>query len=361
MIKNQAIKSKFEQVYDSLLENMDKKFKVGDRLPTETELAELLSVNRMTVAKVMSVLKQEGYVKRGQGTGTFLIAKPQQTVADGIITFLPYSIDMLHDPFFTPLANAVACEALRLGLVNSWVGGMDDRKNDFTRLQSLCSDGKYQGVIITDPRVSVRESWREYFRGQAEPRSVWVGVSPKIEKSVNCVDTDQETGVFGGLEFLFAQGCRRIGFLSRAPDTYNRIERLRSYKDFHAYKKLVLDERQIVLIDHVQSMKEAGYAGFKRLAASELQMDAMLVADRGLLDGLQILCQEGHEAAKFNLPMVVFDYQFSGGFDRQVLAAITQPIEDLGRTAVNMLTQLFGEKAKPPLQTVLKSKLMLRD
>jgi DNA-binding LacI/PurR family transcriptional regulator len=358
--KGKIIQSKFDQVYDNLLARIKDEFNVGERLPTEMELAAAMNVNRMTVAKVMSVLKQEGYIKRKQGVGTILTSKPSQFVVDGIITFLPTDISRLRDPYFTPLANAVADEALKQGLINSWVGEYADMKSDLQRVGSLYEGGKYQGVIVIDPQIVMRETWREYFNGSREPRSVWINASPKGKKNFNCVDVDQESGVLQGLEFLFTQGYRRIGFLSRSPDTYNRRDRLDAFKSFHARNGLTPDEKQIILIDQAQSAKEAGYIRFKRLFKSEAQLDALFVADQGLLDGLQKMEQEHDLTAECHLPMVVFDYKFGGAFDRLVLASIIQPIEELGRAAVKMLMQLYAGKAGPPRQTMLMPKLVLR-
>jgi DNA-binding LacI/PurR family transcriptional regulator len=360
-MKNQTLilKSKFEQVYDILLKRIENEFTIGGRLPTETELASAFSVNRMTVAKVMSVLKQEGYVRRKQGLGTILIAKPQHTKADGIISFLPYCFDMVRDPFFTPLTNAVADEALRQGLIISWVGGAADRKNDLLRIKSLFGGKKYQGVIIIDPRLDVRKTWHEYFHGLSEPPAVWVSVSPKREKNINCVVVDQEIGVRLGLDFLFGQGCRRIGFLSRALDTYDRQERHEAFKRIHAGRNLTLNDEQIIL-NEAKSAKEAGYLGFKRLFESAVQLDAVFVGDQGLLAGLETLCPDRKLPSTRQISMVVFDYEFGGVFDHLVSASIIQPVEELGRAAVRMLTRLVGGKVKPPLQTILKPRMVVR-
>ena len=44
----------------------------GDRLPSDTELAERFSVSRMTARHAVQVLEQEGLLQREQGRGTFV-------------------------------------------------------------------------------------------------------------------------------------------------------------------------------------------------------------------------------------------------------------------------------------------------
>ena len=43
-----------------------------DRLPAETELAEILGISRLTLREAMNALKQEGVISSIQGKGTFV-------------------------------------------------------------------------------------------------------------------------------------------------------------------------------------------------------------------------------------------------------------------------------------------------
>ncbi|HVC25318.1 MAG TPA: GntR family transcriptional regulator [Acidimicrobiales bacterium] len=48
---------------------------VGDRLPTETEIAQMAGVSLITVRRAMTELAQAGFVRREQGRGTFVQAR----------------------------------------------------------------------------------------------------------------------------------------------------------------------------------------------------------------------------------------------------------------------------------------------
>ena len=48
------------------------KLKVGDRLPSENELANLLGISRLTLREAINALKNEGIINSVQGRGTFL-------------------------------------------------------------------------------------------------------------------------------------------------------------------------------------------------------------------------------------------------------------------------------------------------
>ncbi|EDX87312.1 phosphonates metabolism transcriptional regulator PhnF [Synechococcus sp. PCC 7335] len=49
-------------------------YKVGDRLPPESQLSQQFSVNRNTIRQAISLLKQEGLLRSQRGSGTFVAA-----------------------------------------------------------------------------------------------------------------------------------------------------------------------------------------------------------------------------------------------------------------------------------------------
>lgn len=65
------------QIAAELRQNIqDAVFKIGDRLPTETELSERFGVNRHTLRQAVQILRQEGIVGVERGRGTFVVAAP---------------------------------------------------------------------------------------------------------------------------------------------------------------------------------------------------------------------------------------------------------------------------------------------
>ena len=63
----------YYQLKESILTAIkNKEFEVGDRLPSERELAEYHNISRMTVKKAVDILVDNGYLIRKQGSGTFI-------------------------------------------------------------------------------------------------------------------------------------------------------------------------------------------------------------------------------------------------------------------------------------------------
>lgn len=58
-------------------------YAVGDKLPTESQVQEMLGVSRATVREALALLEQEGIVRKVQGKGTYL-AKIPIKIEDGL-------------------------------------------------------------------------------------------------------------------------------------------------------------------------------------------------------------------------------------------------------------------------------------
>lgn len=70
---------KYFQIYEYLHEIIVQRgFEIGDKLPTEMELAEKFNVSRMTSKKALDKLVIEGMVVRKKGKGTFLTQRQPQ-------------------------------------------------------------------------------------------------------------------------------------------------------------------------------------------------------------------------------------------------------------------------------------------
>jgi DNA-binding FadR family transcriptional regulator len=72
-------------VYGKVLEQiLAGQFAVGDRLPTETEFADMFSVSRPVIREAMQRLQSDGVVLTRQGAGTYVHRKPPRRLIEVI-------------------------------------------------------------------------------------------------------------------------------------------------------------------------------------------------------------------------------------------------------------------------------------
>jgi len=62
----------YQQLANKLRDMIEKNYKPGDMIPTESEIEKMFDVSRMTVRKAVDELVQDGMVEKRQGRGTFV-------------------------------------------------------------------------------------------------------------------------------------------------------------------------------------------------------------------------------------------------------------------------------------------------
>lgn len=78
----------YYQLKESILNAVkNKEFTVGERLPSERELAEYHNISRMTVKKAVDILVDNGYLLRKQGSGTFVTDYQQSYSISPLLSF----------------------------------------------------------------------------------------------------------------------------------------------------------------------------------------------------------------------------------------------------------------------------------
>jgi len=76
------------QIHDQIKSEIDQKiWKIGERLPSERDLAEKFQVSRMTLRQAITLLVEEGVLERRVGSGTFITRTRVQEKMRGTTSF----------------------------------------------------------------------------------------------------------------------------------------------------------------------------------------------------------------------------------------------------------------------------------
>lgn len=87
------------QIHDQLKENIEKGvWSIGDRLPSERELAVQFNVSRMTLRQAIQALADEGILERKIGSGTYVARKKVQEKMTGTTSFTDIMLSQNRTP-----------------------------------------------------------------------------------------------------------------------------------------------------------------------------------------------------------------------------------------------------------------------
>ena len=94
------------KIHNQLRENIeDGKWKVGERIPAERELANQFSVSRMTLRQAIQELVDEGILERRVGSGTFVANRKVQERMSGVTSFTDLMKSIGKVPSSTTISN----------------------------------------------------------------------------------------------------------------------------------------------------------------------------------------------------------------------------------------------------------------
>ena len=78
----------YMKIHDQIKKDIDEgSWKIGERLPSERDLAEEFAVSRMTLRQAISLLVEEGVLERRVGSGTFVSSTRVQERMRGTTSF----------------------------------------------------------------------------------------------------------------------------------------------------------------------------------------------------------------------------------------------------------------------------------
>lgn len=70
----------YKQLYDQLRQSIESgKFDVGNRLPSERQLAAEFGISRLTARRALGLLQQDGYIHAHQGKGSYVVRSQPRT------------------------------------------------------------------------------------------------------------------------------------------------------------------------------------------------------------------------------------------------------------------------------------------
>ncbi|MCS4487579.1 GntR family transcriptional regulator [Streptococcus sciuri] len=120
------------KIHDYIKKEIEKEhWVIGERLPSERDLAEMFLVSRMTLRQAISLLVDEGILERRIGSGTFVASKRVQEKMSGTTSFSDIIISQGKTPsskllsYKRKLADKTECEKLHLTNMPAYVIQME--------------------------------------------------------------------------------------------------------------------------------------------------------------------------------------------------------------------------------------------
>jgi LacI family transcriptional regulator len=326
---------------------------------TIRDIADLAGVSIATVSRVLNDRPDVApetretvlQVVREHGFSTNRGARGLSSGRTGMIGLtLPLVADAYFGPILSGAAEALYERDLRIVLAPT----LHEHDREVTLVERLAR-GTTDGAILMLPEESEQE-----LRALQSHGYPFVVVDPREPppEGIACVAAMHAAGAKQATEHLLELGHRRIGAITGPPGWYATEERLVGFRAALASAGILLDPELIV---HSDFRLEWG----ARAAEQLLSLDDPPTAIFGFNDNVAIGALHAAHRRGLRVPedlsVVGFDDTAQSVIVVPQLTSVRQPLAEMGRMGVSLLTRLMNGQRLDALRLELSTTLVVRD
>ncbi|MET7381709.1 LacI family DNA-binding transcriptional regulator [Streptomyces sp. NPDC005526] len=178
------------------------------------------------------------------------------------------------------------------------------------------------------------------------------------DEHVSYVDADNVGGARGAVAHLLATGRRSIATITGPLDMYVAQCRLRGYRE--ALAQAGLDARPSWVAEG-DFTEESGRRAMARLLRRHPEIDGVLAASDTTAAGALATLRAAGRRVPEDVAVIGFDDFPLAQRTEPRLATVRQPLEDIGRTMVQLLLQEIEESSGAWRHVILRTELVLRE
>lgn len=356
-------KAKYEEIIEWIRVQIQEGSLVpGDKIPSENELAETFKVSRQTARHAMNVMEMDQMVERRRGSGTYVKEKslyggkerPQTKRIALVITYVDEYI-------FPRLVKSIERTLSRAGYTLQIAFTNNAVEKERMILQSLLNDGTIDGVIAEATKSGLPSPNIGYYKqiqNMGLPLVFLNSDYPEIDAP--CVSLDDRQAGRLVTEHLIQCGHERIGAIFKSDDGQGH-RRYAGYVEALMKAEIKVKGERIVWIDteDLRHLKEEGDRILKRLS----DCTACVCYNDEVSNKLVKICLENQIRIPEDLSVIGIDNSDLSKYCEVPLTSATNPLNDLGSTAAEMVVRMIkvkGEESDIRLQAEIEIRNSVR-
>lgn len=284
--------------------------------------------------KVMAVVEEYNYIPNNSARAL------GQSKSDNIGLI----VRGISNPFYTAIIHEIEQDIEKAGytLVMQQIGSSDDELLAGAMMER---DKRLRGLIFLGGRL---DATKEQIAGIGVP---FVNCSSNNAygtldaDSYSSVSIDDTQTAYEAVKGLYKEGHRRIAvLLARSDDRSVSQKRYEGYVKALAEAGMTPDEDLIISVDSYNIAD--GYHGTKKWLEKDIAFDAIFaIADNLAMGAMRALREKGIDVPE-QCSIVAIDGIEVSEYMAPALSTYCQPMEELGRTSVELLINLIEKKGK---------------
>lgn len=333
------------------------KYKPGDKIPSEYELAATFSVSRHTVRKALAILVSEGYINAEHGKGTFCSERMRYSgKSKNIAVVTTYLSDYIFPSLIQGINNVLTEKGYSIILKNT----NNSRAREAKCLEDILTKD-IDGLII-EPSKSEIYCRHTYLYEKMDtygiPYVFIQGIYPQMAEKPYILMNDCKGG-YDLTKYLLELGHREIAGIFKVDDIQGR-ERHKGYVKAIQEAGLPYNPDKVLWF-HTEDRTIHPIRWISDMIDQRAVIDAVVCYnDQIAAEVIRTIKEKGLRVPE-DISVTGYDNSFIAREGRTKLTTIAHPHEELGRQAAVLLLELIEGKKGGTRQYVIEPQMIKRE
>lgn len=311
------------------------KFRPGDKLPSENELAEQFGLSRQTVRQSIGALVQEGWLAREQGKGTFVSKMPAERRVNADNRTIGIITTYISDYIFPSIVRGVEATLKERGyrLLLSSTDNRKDRERE--SLESMLGHGVCGLIVEPTKSAEGNPNFDNYLA--LEDHGIPLVMINERYPDLECpsVRMDDEAGGFVAADHLLQLGHTRIAGFFKTDD----LQGVRRMKGFmRAFRERGVAADPSLIVRYATEDKDGKpQQALLDMLKTDLPPTALVCYNDQLAVGFLDVIRELELRVPEDLSIVGYDDSFLATASEIKLTTVEHPKSALGELAAQWL------------------------
>lgn len=352
---------KYRQIFDTLKESISSgDYRVGERLPSESELVKTFAASRLTVNRALRELQLGGLIVRRVGSGSYVSSDVEPGYAFGLL--IP---ELGASEIFEPICRGMAETQLEETHVLLWGKSPADSQSFETGARDLCQQWiakKVSGVFfapleLTGQRDVINRHIAELFERAGIPLIlIDRDLVPFPQRSRHdLIGIDNRRAAYVLTTHLIESGCKRLVFVGKHRSAPSCVARSVGFRE------AVQDAGLSFRPEFIRHSADPSDRSEVQAIVSDFQPDGIVCANDYTAAQLMRTLETLSIKVPNDIRMAGFDDVKYASLLPVPLTTIHQPCNELGAAAVRAMVERVQHPELPPRDVLLDFKLVVRE
>jgi LacI family transcriptional regulator len=341
---------KYQQLRGTLLEELTQS-KIGQRFYSENEIAKMFSISPLTARKALSILEEEGFLRREQGVGTFVESFPKtprklKVIEDCSIGILIGEVEQGDNIAFQKVLLGTEGEALKRGYLLQIA-----QLSTTNHLPKMIAGSHIDGLLIIG---QINAETARQLKGLP---TVSIGNVPTY--NFHNIASDGRMAGYQVAKYFLSLGHKKIGLVAGSSHSARLSSNiLAGFREALSENAGLFDfDEKFIRVDPEKS----DYILTKQILESEQEVTALFLGSwLGVAQSLQVISEKGLKIPE-DLSVVSYGDNILAMYTNPALTTVKLFSEEVGKKSVELLLNVIKDPAGTPKKTYYRTKIVERD